>query len=72
MFTEPASESAGVEGVGTLASSMREMSLRPMLRTSTLRVELTQMFEAGAPSEVIEVIPPPIPRTEMPATSMLS
>ena len=69
---EPARESAGLAGVGTLETSIRAMSLRAIERTSTERVAVVQMFEAGAPSLVIAVIPPPMPRMDTPETSARS
>ena len=51
---------------------MRAMSFSAIERTSTERVAVVQMLDAGAPSLVTAVMPPPMPRMETPETSARS
>ena len=72
MFTDPARESAGMDGVGTLVTSIREISFNAMLLVSKERFTDVPALTIGAPSAEKDVIAPPMPRIEMPTTEALS
>ena len=68
-FTAPASESAGVAGVGTLVTSMREMLFSARVFMLNVRPGDALAETIEAPSDVKAVIDPPMPRTEAPTIS---
>ena len=65
MFTEPAIESAGVDGVGTLATSMRETLLMASWENWNVRDEPLKLALAScAPSAITSVRLVEKPRSE--------